>query len=180
MKKEKIKTHTVWDLPYGKRYYITHPWKLVKNIGQNIRAAYMRARYGWTYGDVWDWDMWFLNVVPPMFRYLAEHGHAYPGYEPFETPEKWREWLNEMADLLDTAKEGWQDEHNEYYKAYINESWKPVRKMDENGYIHTTIPEPSELSKKYHTRAKELYEQGEKNLRFVLSQIAEHFYSIWD
>ena len=161
MKKEKIKTHTVWDLPYGKRYYITHPWKLVQNIGQNIRAAYMRARYGWTYGDVWDWDYWFMNVVPEMFRYLAKHGCAYPGYEPFETPEKWREWLLETADLIETGKEDWQDEHNEYYDEYTN-TWD------------------KELGKKYYARAKELSEQGEKNIRIALGRIAEHFFALWD
>ena len=161
MKKEKIKTHTVWDLPYGKRYYVTHPWKLVKNIGQNIRAAYMRARYGWTYGDVWDWDYWFMNVVPEMFRYLAKHGCAYPGYEPFETPEKWREWLLETADLIETGKEDWQDEHNEYCEEYTN-TWD------------------KELGEKYYARAKELSEQGEKNIRIALGRIAEHFYCLWD
>jgi len=102
-----------------------------------------------------------MNVAPEMLRYLAKHGHAYPGYEPFETPEKWREWLKETADLIETGKEDWQDEHNEYYEAYTD-SWN------------------EELRSKYLDRAKELGEQGDRNIRIALGRIAEHFYTLWD
>lgn len=151
----------VWTFPYRTRYYLTHPWKWFAQIGRNIRATYMRTKYGWTYSDVWDWDYWFMNVVPEMFRYLAEHGCAYPGYEPFETPEKWREWLLETADLIETGKEDWQDEHNKYCEEYTN-TWD------------------KELGKKYFARAEELRIQGERNIRIALGRIAEHFYNIWD
>lgn len=180
MKQEmKIPTYTVWLFPLSKRYYLTHPWEWFGQLGRNIRATYMRAKYGWTYSDVWNWDQWFMNVTPSMFRYLAEHSSAYPGHEPFETPEKWCEWLNEMANLIETGREDWQDEHNEYYEAYLNESFERP-KLGEDGMWHHIPKEPTELSKKCRARTEELYKQGDRNVRFALSQIAEHFYNIWD
>lgn len=121
----------------------------------------MRAKYGWCYSDVWNWDMWFAHTVPPMLRHMADHGSAYPGYEPFDTPEKWHDWLHNIADMIETSTEEWQDEHNEYYEEYTN-SWD------------------KELRIKYMQRADELAKQGNRNIRYAFGQIAEHFYNLWD
>ena len=172
----------VWTFPYRTRYYLTHPWKWFAQIGRNIRATYMRTKYGWTYSDVWDWDYWFMNVVPEMFRYLAEHGCAYPGYEPFETPEKWHDWLNHMANLIESGREEWQEEHNEYYEEYMDnlmKKWEPAVK-EEDGFYHSKPRELDELDEKYFARAKELGAEGEKNVVEALRQIGQHFYQIWD
>ena len=95
--------YSVWYMPYNKRYLITHPWQWVRCACRNIRDAWRRSVYGWTYGDVWDWDNWFTHVVPDMLRHMADKGSAYPGYEPFDTPEKWHKWLHWIADLIETA-----------------------------------------------------------------------------
>ena len=87
-----------------------------------------------------------------------------------------------MANLIETGREDWQDEHNEYYDEYMKhlmDNWEPPTK-DENGFLVHKSREFTELDKKYFARANELREQGEKNIRFVLSQIAEHFYDLWD
>ena len=160
--------YSVWYMPYNKRYLITHPWQWVRCAYRNIRDAWRRSVYGWTYGDVWDWDTWFTRVVPDMLRHMASHGSAYPGHPPFETPEKWHDWLNEMAHLIETADEEWQDEHNEYHEEYmkhIMENWNK---------------EPSEIHKQYMKRSQELAKEGEDNIRRALTLIGEHFYSIWD
>ena len=178
----KPKKYSAWSWPYSTRYYLTHPWRWFRHLYINIRDSFHRVRYGWCYSDVWDWDNWFMNIVPEMFRYLAEHGSAYPGREPFETPEKWHEWLLHMADTIETGKEDWQDDHNEYYKEYIDhimDKWKPAIK-GEDGLYHQPVPERTELDHNYFERCKELGAQGEKNIQYALSQIAEHFYQIWD
>ncbi len=155
------KINTVWTFPYRKKYYITHPWKWFSQFGRNIRSTYMRAKYGWTYSDVWNWDTWFAHTVPSMLRHMADHGSAYPGREPFDTPEKWHDWLHNIADMIETGTEEWQDKHNEYYEEYLE-------KFDE---------ESRDL---YWQRANELSEQGNRNIRYALGQIAEHYYDIWD
>lgn len=178
-------TWSAFKFSCSKRYYLTHPWKWFKDAYNNIRDAYRRARYGWTYADAWNWDTWFLEVAPPMLRHIADHGSAYPGYPPFDGEhgrERWCDWLHEVADLLETGTEDWQDAHNEYYDEYmehIMEDWQEVY-TDENGYIHHKVTKRSEISNKYFERSAELYEQGEKNVRNALSMIAEHFHAIWD
>lgn len=156
--------YSVWYMPYNKRYLITHPWQWVRCAYKNIRDAWRRSVYGWTYGDVWDWDTWFTRVVPDMLRHMADKGSAYPGYEPFDTSEKWHKWLHWIADLIETADEEWQDEHNEFYKDYMDHIWENDK----------------ERFNKYMTRANELREMGDENIKLALRQVSENFSSLWD
>lgn len=178
-------TWSVWKLPFGKHYYLTHPWKWFHDIWQNITDAYRRCKYGWTYVDCWNWNTWFLQTTPAMLRHIAEHGCGYPGRGEFAGDdgfEKWHAWLREVADLLETGDEDWQDQHNEYYADYIKEletKWESTT-TDENGYIHHKVPEQTELDKKYFDRCKELAEQGDQNVKKALGMIATEFWAIWD
>lgn len=96
-----------------------------------------------------------------MLRHMADYGSAYPGYEPFDTPEKWHDWLHNIADMIETSTEEWQDEHNEYYEKYLE-------KFDNN------------YRDLYMQRAEELAEQGEKNIRFAFENLGKYFYDLWD
>ena len=160
--------YSVWYWPYTKRYYLTHPWKWFQQLGRNIRDVYRRAKYGWTYTDVWDMDRWIMHTFPPMLRHLAAKGCAYPGREPFDEPEKWNEWLNKMADLIESGLEEKQEECNEYYEEYMEHLMEPrdirVEKMDDD----------------YYRRAGELMHDAEHNLEVAFTQIGKHFYSLWD
>ena len=177
-------TWSVWKLPFSKRYYLTHPWKWFKDVSRCFKDAYRRCRYGWTWSDCWNWNTWFLEVTPPMLRHMADFGSAYPGRPPFDGEngaDRWHEWLHEVAALLESGCEDWQDEHNEYYDEYIEEltehpfeSW-----TDENGWVHHK-PIQSEITKKYIARSTELIEEGQKNVARALGMVAEHFPQIWD
>jgi len=177
--------NNVWHFAYGKRYYLTHPWKWVKEAAYNIRAAWQRATRGWAYMDTWSMDQWFLHTIPPMLRYLAENGHTYPGVEPFDGdkgPQLWKNWLLITAKLFETGLEDWQNKHNEYYEEYIKhlmDNWEPPKK-DENGFLVHKPRKFTELDKKYFARAEELMNQGEKNVREALDRISQYFYSLWD
>lgn len=156
--------YSVWYMPYNKKYLITHPWQWFRCAWRNIRDAWRRSVYGWTYGDVWDWDTWFARVVPDMLRHMANKGSAYPGRIPFETPEKWHDWLQHMAFLIETSDEAWQDEHNEFYRDYMDHIWENDKKRFD----------------KYMTRANELREQGDKNVAQAFKEMGEHFHCLWD
>lgn len=151
-------------MPYNKRYLITHPWQWFRCAWRNIRDAWRRSVYGWTYGDVWDWDTWFTRVVPDMLRHMANKGSAYPGHEPFETPEKWHDWLQHMAHLIETADEAWQDEHNEFYRDYMDHIWENDK----------------ERFNKYMNRSQELAKEGEDNICRAFENLGQFFYDIWD
>ena len=174
--------YSVWYIPYSKRYLLTHPWQWFRCAYRCVRDAWRRSVYGWTYGDVWDWDQWFMKTTPNMLRYMADNGSAYPGHPPFDTPERWHDWLHEIADLIETGSEDWQDNHNEYHEAYMKQiirDWKPWE-QDKDGFYHLPPSEESELRKNYVARAEELSKQGEANIRRALTAIGEHFYNMWD
>lgn len=154
--------NNVWTWPYRPRYYLTHPWYWFRQFWRNCKASYQRIVYGWCPWDVWDMDCWIIHTFPPMLRYMAEHGSAYPGHEPFETPERWHEWLNKMADLIESGDEDKQNTCNEFYPEYI-------KFMDD-----------SRANKDYFNRAQEIMNDAEDNLEIVMTQIGKHFYDLWD
>jgi hypothetical protein len=61
---------------------------------------HQRARRGWADCDTWNLDGYVLHVIAPMLAHLAEHGYAYPGRVPFDTPEKWDEHLRDLSGRL--------------------------------------------------------------------------------
>ena len=159
---------SVWNFSYRTSYYFTHPWKWFKEIGKNIRDIYRRAKYGWTYIDVWDMDQWIMRTFPPMLRHMADHGSAYPGHEPFDTPEKWYKWLHAMADLLESGLEDKQNECNEYYKEYMDH-------LFDSDDIRVT-----EMDRDYFNRSRELMKDAEDNVANAMTSLGKHFYDLWD
>lgn len=174
--------NNVWHWGYSPKYYLTHPWKWFGQLGRNIRAAHMRCTRGWCYSDVWDWDSWFMHTVPEMFRHLADKGNAYPGQEPFETPEKWRDWLHKMADQIESCTEEAQEKNNEYYKDYMKHIMDKYAPPEEDGEGNLIWPhqERTELDDKYFNRCKELGQQAQTDIEDVMDQLGKHFYKIWD
>ena len=59
------------------------------------------------------------------------------------------------------------------------EEWEPPTK-DEHGFLVHMPREFNEHDKRYFARARELAEQGDKNIRIALGRMAEWFYSLWD
>jgi len=156
--------NVLWDFPYPTKYYLTHPLKFFKHLRINIRDARMRMRKGYCLSDVWNMDLWFLDVFPPMLRDLAEKGQAYPGPETdFDTPEKWHDWLNSVADRLEECKEDNYEKKNEYYKDFYSSNFKD-----------------KELTKKYIQRDQELAEEAHQKLKDTMAEIAQNFYMLWD
>ena len=174
--------NNIWHWGYSPKYYLTHPWKWFGQLGRNIRAAHMRCTRGWCYSDVWDWDSWFMHTVPEMFRHLADNGSGYPGRAPFETPEKWRDWLHKMADQIESCTEEAQEKNNEYYEQYMKdiiENWEPW-KEDEHGNILLPKRKNPENDKKYFARSDELGKKAQEDIADALTQIGKYFYFLWD
>ena len=160
----------VFRRAWRKKYYILQPWKWFSELISNFKAAWMRAIKGYCYTDVWNWDSWFCSVVPPMLRDMADKGMAYPGGEPFDTPEKWHDWLYEMAHKIERLDyDDWMEDSNEYSKEY-NESF-------ENDW-HSERQE--EIRKKYYERCAEIHKTRQQALEEVFLELARHFDCLWD
>lgn len=157
------------DFPFRFSYYLCHPWIFFRHLHANLRDAHWRIKYGWAPRDVWNWDNWFLNVAPAMFKYLAENSSGYPGREPFETSEKWTTWLKEMAEKLENCREENYEKENEYYAEYM----KQFENYDFN-------KENKELDEKYFAREHEIFEDVQKQLKECMTEISEYFFLLWD
>lgn len=174
--------NSVWDWPYSTKHYLTHPWLWFKHLGYNFRDAYRRARYGWTYVDVWNMDVWLMRTIPPMLRHMATHGCAYPGREPFDTPEKWHKWLVTVSSLLESGLEDNQNNCNEYYNDYINslsDKWTETY-TDENGAVHHEVNGISAADRQYFDRAEEIGKDAAANVEKAFQEISKNFFDLWD
>ena len=157
---------SVLQLRRSWRFYLTHPWYFIKDIYRIIIDIYRRARYGWTYSDAWNFCDWFIAISPQMLRKLANDGLAYPGTAPFEVADEWRDWLNRMAALIETADENWQNEQNKYYAEFMSQL--------------ATSCEDKSLSDKYFKECRKLGEEGAQNIETALTEMGKYFLQIWD
>lgn len=94
---------SVMYLSFRKIYYLKHPLKFFWEIYWNIRNFIHRGKYGYSYIDAWNWFYWWPTAGAEALRYIAEHGCGYPGHEPWETPEKWKAYLFDLADRMDAC-----------------------------------------------------------------------------
>lgn len=165
-----IKKCSVFNYCYSTRYYLMRPWKLIKEFFQNCYHGWRRAIYGWTWEDCWNFDSWFCVVTPQILKHMADHGSAYPGTEPFDTPEKWHDWLYEMAHRIERLQyDDWMEDNNEYSKEYI-ESF-------ENDW-HSERQE--EIRKKYYVRCQEINKTRRQVLEDFGKEFFKHFDCLWD
>jgi hypothetical protein len=165
---------SVWTFPYRTRYYLTHPLKFIGQIKRNVRAAYNRTTKGYC---VWDWadlDSWFVTIMPNMLRDMARNGHAYPGSEPFDTPEKWRSWLIRMAEQLEYCQD--EDNGNEYAQPYLDE----LMKNPHHHLFEDKTPAEQELFEKYYNRSIEVMDEHKKLFEDTMKEIIEHWNCLWD
>lgn len=176
----------VFQWPYCTRYYLTHPWKWFSQLWKNIKAAYHRIRYGWCSWDVWDWDSWFCSTTPSMLRYMTDHGSAYPGREPFDTPEKWHDWLYKMAHTIERLQyDNWLEDQNEYSKDYEKtfEDDAYEEEHPDGPFLTTTYGSSlskEEIRKKYYERCEEIHKTRQQVLEDFGKSFFKFFDCLWD
>jgi len=75
----------------------------IKDIQYNLKRKYQRAKRGYSYGDVWDMDTWFVDTIKPMLIHLRKHGCSYP--MEFKDRDEWCDVLDEMVCCLEFMNE---------------------------------------------------------------------------
>ena len=179
---------SVWSYPYKKTYYLTHPWKWMKDLYWNMRNFIHRGRYGYAYVDVWNFCDWYPRVGAEALRYLARHNSGYPGTKPWNTMEEWREYLEYLANRLQRCADS-QDilfgqERNEYQEE-LDEIMKKrlVITHNDDGSVthsHTLTPEEEEIRKKYWAREKEIRDADQTYIEETYKWLAEDLGHMWD
>ncbi len=95
----------IFTFPFKTSYYFKHPIIFITDFIRNVRWAYQRITKGYCESDLWNMDWWFLEIFPAMLREFINNADGYPGYDPYDTPEKWDDKINAIADVLESLKE---------------------------------------------------------------------------
>ena len=170
----------VFNFSFRKSYYLTHPWKWIKEVRINIRNAWRRATKGFAPIDAYEFCDYLPRVTAEILHFLADHAHGSPANERFPTYESWADWLRNTADVLEsTLEENW-DGQNEYEKQWEEAQW--ILYPHPNFTVTSTITkEDAEIMRQlYWDREKELEEQRLKLQEKTLCEIAQVLPMIWD
>lgn len=82
--------------------------KLIYDV-DSLRARCQRFKRGYSYGDVWDMDFWFMRTVKPMLIHLRDHGIGIPNELYLQDADNerilWENTLTEMINCLELMNE---------------------------------------------------------------------------
>ena len=82
--------------------------KLIYDV-DSLRARIQRFKRGYSYGDVWDMDFWFMRTVKPMLIHLRDHGIGIPNEPYLQDADNerivWENTLTEMISCLELMDE---------------------------------------------------------------------------
>lgn len=119
----------------------------------NLRARCQRFIRGYSYGDIWDMDYWFMRTVKPMLIHLRDYGHGVP-MEFENNADGWRDVLTEMTNCITLMDE--------------DEAYRSIG-ADPYG---DRLPTKEEYEMVYKTM------EDNKNRFFEL--FSKYFYDLWD
>ena len=82
--------------------------KLIYDV-DSLRARIQRFKRGYSYGDVWDMDFWFMRTVKPMLIHLRDRGIGIPNELYLQDADNerivWENTLTEMIGCLELMDE---------------------------------------------------------------------------
>lgn len=162
---------------YRKKYLLTHPWELIFHYGRDLKCAWERARKGYCFRDLWNIDLWFIQLMPQMLQEFKKNMHGYPTC--FETSEEWEKVLDNMIFCFNEANEETCSLQNEYdYNCDFD--FIPT----ENNFSELSIIYPTEKdeqnSKLYYEKECELEKYREEKLHEGLQLFAKYFHNLWN
>lgn len=171
------------DFPFKSTYYLTHPWIFIKHGWYNLKNSWQRIIRGYSRYDVMDMDFFFLEIIPPMLREIA-NSEAYPADEEFPTYESWQNWCNDLAAKFEDCKlEKWEEGlHNEYYDEWqtlINYHHNTHPNLTTTCQYDTSEEHFREISRLYFEKQKESYQARKNLLRECYLQFATHHDMFW-
>lgn len=127
--------------------------KLIYDV-DSLKARIQRFKRGYSYGDVWDMDFWFMRTAKPMLIHLRDHGIGIPGEFCIGDDGNRIYWENTLTEMISC-----------------------LQLMDEdNAEKHLGIPDNDHSIESYN-KVNDLMEEN-KNRFFEL--FSKYFYHLWD
>ena len=98
--------------PYRFPYRLQHPIKEISRIVRNFKFCYQRIVRGWCDADVWDLDMWFLELIPEMLYQLRLTTHTHPAFNG-EIEMSMHDWKNVLFNMELMFREAADEENDD-------------------------------------------------------------------
>lgn len=162
---------------YNKKYLLTHPYEVILHFCRDIHCAWQRATKGYCYRDLWNIDLWFIDVFPRMLKDFKDTSISYP--ITMKSPEEWEDLLSHMIFCFNEANEETCSLKNE--KNY-NFNVDFIETEDNTKTIKITFPteEDKKNSELYSAKDRELTKYRQEMLKEGLSLFVEHFQNLWN
>ena len=152
--------------PYLKRYV----FKNIKWYLYEIKYAWQRMLYGYSYSDVVDADYFFLNTMANVLEDLKNTTNGYPVTE--ESFESWKEKLGYIVFCLREANSDTCSKNQPYFDF-----------IDDKDYIKLSEDEKSKYDiekKKWFDRESAVDSYRNDMAMIALDLIKENFGKLWD
>lgn len=161
----------------------------IKNFFRKIKWAYQRIVRGYADIDLWNFDIYLSNLMYVALNDLANNSYGFPGTEPYDTPEKWKNFLTELADhFFYSQPENGSDEEQKQWNAYDEmNSWisRDYTEPDSNGfYVLKTDYKDEEKYEEAHSKwthaVKEHSNFMTNHKDKAMDMLKEAYYNLWD
>ena len=152
--------------PYLKRYV----FKNIKWYLYEIKYAWQRMLYGYSYMDVVDTDYFFLNTMANVLEDLKNTTNGYPATE--ESFESWKEKLGYIVFCLREANSDTCSKNQPYFDF-----------IDDKDYVKLSEDEKSKYDiekKKWFDREGAIDSYRNDMAMIALDLIKENFGKLWD
>ena len=126
---------------------------LIKDTYWDLRKRCQRFKRGYSWGDVWDMDIWFIETIKPMLIHLSTHGDSYPC--EFKSRDEWCAILDEMIDCIELMDE-------------------------DNVYAFLGFCEIDDYKRMTHEDIVHAHEIRMNNKNRFFELFSKHFYDLWD
>lgn len=173
----------VYVRSWSTRYYLTHPWKIFKDLWHGLKNRIKRSRCGYAWIDLWNLDSYLGTMVPNALEELAERSCGWPEGPDWPTFEDWQKELRVLAKLMRLCNRDAicdEEEYNREYAEYRGGlTIEPVRRLPCWHDYAITPADGAEIdstTNKWDRYETELYILRKK----IMLRLAEILPTLWD
>ena len=204
---DKVRMWDIWRPFKGENY--RWAWRehnilgVIRQLWEDMRCTYQRAKYGYCYRDLWNIDAWFLDIMPRMLEEHRDTRHGSPlteGTTEETCHEKWTEILDRMIFLFREASENtctrrnpYEDEYDRIQEEFTEkyglfgeklltdaEKEEAEKRHGRRAHFADELPEYSGACEKYYAEEREIEHYREQCRNEAFALFVKHFCGLWD
>lgn len=163
-----------FSFSYPRRYYLTHPLKLIEDVNRNIKWSSQRVIRGWDDRVVWSIDIYLGKNIPVWLRQLKEDKAGVP---IGETEESWDQKLDIMIEGFEAALAVSLDDLPIFKEMSVmmdeaQDDPDFQRSMEMYGTLYQELGGPA----RYERELREL----DSKFKYGAQMFIDYFFNLWD